>query len=135
MYLCPHVYIINTLTRFSYMRQKKFFKCVGPRTELYRKTHLIFLVKAEKNVLNSKISFMLITQWATQYTTCTQFVDSIKNCKPNEQVIAGLWALAITLQKCSSEAIYTLSVVDLLIPALLLSVLSSVSLWDLQNQW
>lgn len=70
-----------------------------------------------------------------QHSTQWAFVDSIKNCKPNEQVIAGLWALAITLQKCNSKAIYTLSVADLLIPALLLSVLSLVSLWDLQNQW
>ena len=67
------------------------------------------------------------TQWA--------LVRSIKNCTPNEQVIAGLWALAITLHNCNRKVMYTLSVVDLLIPALLLSVLNSVSLWDLQNQW
>ena len=58
-----------------------------------------------------------------------------KNYKSNEQVMAGLWAIAITLKKCNSKAMYLLSVADLLIPALLLSVLNFALLQNLLNQW
>lgn len=50
---------------------EKTFKWVGPGIELYRITHLIFLVKAEKNILHSEISFTFITQWPAQYTIGT----------------------------------------------------------------
>lgn len=45
------------------------------------------------------------------------------------------WALPVPLNKYSLKVKDILSAVDQLIPALLLSVLNSVLLWDLLNQW